>query len=106
MFEDIALKLLDDPSSPVRNYRKSPEDFISGYSVPANLETRVRAECKQKKILFKASEYARDASYIRLALKARIARQLFGTEGQLKVLIREGDPAMRVARQVVSRKAS
>jgi carboxyl-terminal processing protease len=106
VFEDIALKLLDDPSCPVRNYRESADEFISGYSVPVDLESRVRAECKAKKIPFSPAEYARDAAYIRVALKARIARQLFGTDGQLRVLIREGDPSMRIARQLVGRRAS
>jgi carboxyl-terminal processing protease len=106
VFEDISLKLIDDPSSPLRNFRNSSEAFVAGYSVPADLESRVRAECRMRKIVFNASEYSRDAVYIRIALKARIARQLFGTEGQLKVLVRESDPAMKAARQIVGRMAS
>ncbi|NTU68541.1 MAG: S41 family peptidase [Chlorobiaceae bacterium] len=105
VFEDISLKLIDDPSSPVRNYRSSSDGFVAGYAIPADLESRVRTECRMKKIAFNAVEYARDAAYIKVALKARIARQLFGTEGQLKVLIRESDPAMLAARQIVGRKA-
>ncbi len=106
VFEDIALKLIDDPASTVQKYRRSQDDFIGGYPVPADLESRVRAECRLKGISFSSDEFVKDARYIRVALKARIARQLFGTEGQLKVLIREGDPSMQVARQLIGRKAS
>ncbi|NTV01192.1 MAG: S41 family peptidase [Chlorobiaceae bacterium] len=106
VFEDISLKLIDDPSGPVSNYRSSSDAFVSGYAIPADLESRIRAECRMKKIVFNSAEYARDAAYIKVALKARVARQLFGTEGQLKVLIRESDPAMRAARQIVARMAS
>lgn len=105
-FEDIALKMIDDPAGSVRNYRNSAEAFLNGYAVPSDLESRVRAECRAKKIAFSTAEYARDAAYIRVTLKARIARQLFGTEVQLKVLVRESDPAMRAARQIVAKMAS
>jgi carboxyl-terminal processing protease len=106
VFEDIALKLIDDPASAVQKYRTSQDDFIAGYPAPADLESRIRAECRLKGISYSSGEYLKDARYIRVALKARIARQLFGTEGQLKVLIREGDPSMQVARQLIDRKAS
>jgi carboxyl-terminal processing protease len=106
VFEDISLKLIDDPSGLVRKYRNSPDEFISAYSVPSDLESRVRAECGLNRIPFNPSEYSRDSRFVRATLKARIARQLFGTEGQLKVLIREGDPSMQVARQLLGRMAS
>lgn len=105
-FEDTALGMIDDPSSQILKYRASLESFLAGYRTPADLEALVRAGCRTKKIPFNAAEYQKDLKYIRLALKARIARQLFGTEGQLRVLIHEGDPVMEVAGQLIVGKAS
>jgi carboxyl-terminal processing protease len=105
-FEDIALKLIDDPASSVQRYRKSIDAFLSGYREPADLEALVKNECRAKKIAFNAVEFSRDRKFIVLALKARIARQLFGTEGQIRVFIQEGDPVMKVARALMNRKAS
>lgn len=105
-FEDTALRMFDDPSSRVLKYRNSLDSFLAGYQAPANLESLVREECRSQKIPFSQAEYQRDLKFIRLALKARIARQLFGTEGQLRVLIREGDPVMQVATQLIVGKAS
>lgn len=101
-FEDTALRMFDDPSRGVLKFRDSVDAFLAGYRDPADLESLVRAECRLKKIPFSESEYRRDLRYVRLALKARVARQLFGTEGQLRVLIREGDPAMRAAIRLIS----
>jgi carboxyl-terminal processing protease len=101
-FEDMALRMFDDPSRGVLKFRDSVDSFLAGYRDPADLGALVREECRLKKIPFSESEYRRDLRYIRLALKARVARQLFGTEGQLRVLIREGDPAMRAARRLFS----
>lgn len=101
-FEDMALRMFDDPSRGVLKFRDSVDSFLAAYRDPADLESLVRDECRLKKIPFNRAEYRRDLSYIRLALKARVARQLFGTEGQLRVLIREGDPAMRAASRLVS----
>ncbi len=98
----MALRMFDDPSRGVLKFRDSVDSFLAAYRDPADLESLVRDECRLKKIPFNRAEYRRDLSYIRLALKARVARQLFGTEGQLRVLIREGDPAMRAASRLVS----
>ncbi len=106
VFEELALKLIDDPSSAVQRHRKTPDDFILANPIPADLESLVRKACAVQGIVFSHADFARDARYIRVALKARIARQLFGTEGQLKVLIREGDPSMQVATRIISKKAS
>lgn len=105
-FQDIALKLIDDPSDSLQKYRNSLDMFLSGYNAPENLERLVGRECAAKKVRFSASEYRHDLRLIRLAVKSRIARQLFGTEAQVKVLIREGDPVMQVAMQLVKKKAS
>ena len=106
VFEDIALKLIDDPTSPVQKYRKSGQEYLEGYKGPENLETLVRQGCAARKIAFSPSEFSQDRGFIRLALKARIARHLFGTEEQVKVLILEGDPVMKVARHFIEKQAS
>lgn len=106
IFEDIAVKLLDDPSSQVQQYRNAPEAFLSRYQGPADLERIVRKACISRNIAFDAAQYDRDRSFIRQALKARLGRQLFGVDGQLKVVVREGDPVLRVARRIAAKKAS
>jgi carboxyl-terminal processing protease len=106
IFEDIALMLIDDPASPVQKYRTSAQAYFDGYKGPENLEALVKRGCTAKKIAFSASEFNRDRNFIRLTLKARIARQLFGTEEQVKVFIREGDPVMKVARHLIEKQAS
>lgn len=106
VIEDIALKLIDDPSDPVQRYRTSATSYLDGYRVPVNLEALVRKECADAKVQFDQAEFSRDRARIALALKARIARHLFGTEEQIRVLVREGDPVMRVARHFIEKKAS
>jgi carboxyl-terminal processing protease len=106
VIEDIALKLIDDASDPVQKYRGAAVSFLDGYRVPTNLEALVRKACANAKVAFDQAEFNRDRAEIALALKARIARHLFGTEEQIKVLIREGDPVMKVARHFIEKKAS
>jgi carboxyl-terminal processing protease len=103
VFEDIALRLIDDPSDPVQKFRNSAGAYLENYRVPANLEALVKKGCADSKIQFNASEFSRDRKNIELALKARIARHLFGTEEQIRVLIREGDPLMKVARHFIEK---
>jgi carboxyl-terminal processing protease len=103
---DIALKMIDDPADPVQKYRQSALSFLEGYHAPANLEALVREGCAEVKVQFSSTEFNRDRALIALALKARLARQLFGTEEQIRVLIREGDPVMKVARHFITKRAS
>jgi carboxyl-terminal processing protease len=106
VIEDIALKLIDDPDDPVQKFRHSATSFLDGYHVPATLEALVRKGCKDSKVAFSQPEFNRDRAEIALALKARIARHLFGTEEQIRVLIREADPVMKVTRHFIEKKAS
>ena len=106
VIDDIALKLIDDSSDPVQQYRNSASAYFEGYSVPASLEGLIRKGCADAKVQFDPAEFSRDRAEIALALKARIARHLFGTEEQIRVLVREGDPVMKVARHFIEKKAS
>ncbi|AAM72404.1 MAG TPA: S41 family peptidase [Chlorobaculum sp.] len=106
VIEDIALKLIDDPSDPVQKYRSSATSYLDGYHVPVNLEALVRKECAEAKVQFNQAEFDRDRADIALALKARVARHLFGTEEQIRVLVSEGDPVMKVARHFIEKSAS
>jgi len=106
VIEDIALKLIDAPDDPVQKFRHSAAAYLDNYHVPANLEALVKKGCEESKLTFDQSEFNRDKAEIALALKARIARHLFGTEEQVKVLIREGDPLMKVARHFIEKRAS
>jgi len=80
--------------------------FLDGYQTSANLEALVRKECADAKVQFHQAEFSRDRAEIGRALKARIARHLFGTEEQIRVLIREGDSVMKVARHFLEKRAS
>lgn len=106
VIEDIALKLIDDPKSHVQQYRDSAEKYFKEYHGPTDLKTLIRTACASRKIPFSAIEFNHDRNDIALALKARIARQLFGTEEQIRVLIREGDPVMKVARHFIEKQPS
>ncbi|MGC8775057.1 MAG: S41 family peptidase [Chlorobaculum sp.] len=106
VIEDIALKLIDDPADPVQKYRQSALSFLNNYHVPATLDALVRKGCATSKVAFDQAEFDRDRADIALALKARVARHLFGTEEQIRVLVREGDPVMRVARHFIEKSAS
>ncbi|UWX58613.1 S41 family peptidase [Chlorobaculum sp. MV4-Y] len=106
VIEDIALKLIDAPDDPVQKFRHSAAAYLDNYHVPANLEALVKKGCEESKLTLDQSEFNRDRADIALALKARIARHLFGTEEQIRVLLREGDPVMKVARHFIEKKAS
>ncbi|HHE31299.1 MAG TPA: S41 family peptidase [Chlorobaculum parvum] len=106
VIEDLALKLIDDPKSQVQQYRESAEKYLKEYHGPSDLKALIRKECAARKIPFSIAEYNRDRNEIALAIKARIARQLFGTEEQIRVLIREGDPFMKVTRHLIEQQAS
>ncbi|NTU58217.1 MAG: S41 family peptidase [Chlorobiaceae bacterium] len=105
VFEDIALKLIDDPSSPVQKYRSSSQAYLNEYKGPENLEALVKRGCAAKKIVFSATEFSQDRTFIQRTLRARIGRHLFGTEEQVRVLI-DGDPVMKVARHFIEKQAS
>ncbi len=106
VIEDIALKLIDDPADPVQKYRQSAVSFLYNYHVPVTLDALVRKGCVTSKVAFNQAEFDRDRADIALALKARVARHLFGTEEQIRVLVREGDPVMKVARHFIEKSAS
>ncbi|NTU53902.1 MAG: peptidase S41, partial [Chlorobiaceae bacterium] len=106
IIEDIALKLIDNPDNVVQRYRNSARAFVDEYPGPVTLEQLVRAGCAERKVPFRAAEFSRDRKKITLALKARIARHLFGTEEQVRVLVREGDSVMKVARHFIAKRAS
>lgn len=106
VIEDIALKLLDNPADAVQAYRNSAKAYSEQYHGPSDLEALVRSGCAGRQVRFSASEFGNDRQAIARALKARIARHLFGTEEQVRVLIREGDSVMKVARHFLEKPAS
>ncbi len=96
-FDDMALKILDDPHSAVQRYRDSEEHFISGYGGESGFEALVMKTCSTRKIAFSSAGFASDRKLLERALKARIAHQLFGSVGQIKYMVRGADPVVRVA---------
>jgi carboxyl-terminal processing protease len=104
-FDDMALKILDDPRSSVQRYRNSLEHFISDYSEESFFESLVINTCKTKKIPFDRRAFIRDREYLARAVKSRIAHQFFGAEGQIKFVVESADPVVKIASSVpVSRR--
>ncbi|ABL65551.1 S41 family peptidase [Chlorobium phaeobacteroides] len=99
-FDDLAQRVLDNPASSVQQYRKSMERFLSEYSQDSRLESLVRKTCEAKKIRFDQSGFLFDRSNIALAIKARIAHQLFGAEAQIRVYVVQSDPLVKFSSQV------
>lgn len=99
-FDDLALKLLDDPLSPVQGYRNSLPRFIAEYSEGSRLEALVMKICKARKIVFDRNGFIREREHIARAVKSRIAHQLFGAEGQIMFLVLNADPVVKVAASV------
>ncbi|MEI8032555.1 MAG: S41 family peptidase [Chlorobiaceae bacterium] len=96
-FDDMALKILDDPHSAVQKYRDSLERFIAGYTEESGFEALVMKACQARKIRYSRADFVGDRKLIFRTLKARIAHQLFGSEGQIKFMVRGADPVVRVA---------
>ena len=96
-FDDMALKLLDDPHSLVQGYRNTLDRFVSDYSEDSSFEALVIKTSKSKKIIFDRHGFVQDRKNIARAVKSKIARQLFGAEGQIKFLVRSADPVVRIA---------
>jgi carboxyl-terminal processing protease len=99
-FDNVARKLLDDRHSSVQAYRDSLERFIVDYLADGRLETFFINTCKAKKIAFNRVAFNKDRKYIALAVKSRIAHQLFGAEGQIRFLVRSSDPVVTIAAKV------
>jgi len=97
VFDEMAMKLLDDPRSSVQGYRTSLDRFIANYTEESSFEALVVKICKAKKIAFDRNSFVRDRKHIARAVKSKIAHQLFGAEGQLKFLVRSADPVVKIA---------
>jgi carboxyl-terminal processing protease len=100
-FEYLAQKILDDPSSLVQKYRKSLDRFLGDYVEETRFESVVMAICAEKKISFQKQAFVRERKNIALAVKARLAHRLFGTEGQIRVYVMQSDPLISVASRVL-----
>jgi len=97
VLEDAALKILDDPGSSVQDYRNSLSSFIADYQEDARLRKIIAGLCPDKKIVFDDAAFQKDRRYIAIAVKSRIAHQLFGSEGQVKSYVSTTDPVVRLA---------
>jgi len=96
-FDDIALKIIDDPRSMVQRYRGSMDRFIAGYSEESIFESMVIKSCRLKKIRFDRRAYLHDRLMLAHAVKSRIAHQLFGAVGQITFVVQNTDPVVRIA---------
>jgi len=99
----LARKLLDNPHSQVQRYRQSLEQFIAGYTEESNFETLLLKTCNESNIRFDRAGFVRERKYIANAIKARLAHHLFGADGQIKFVIKNTDPLVKIATIVPSK---
>lgn len=101
LFEHLAQRILDDPGSAVQQYRKSLDRFMSGYEKEPRIEELVARVCAEKKITFNKKDFLQEQKHIALAVKARLAHRIYGTEGQIMVYVMQSDPLIGVALKVL-----
>ena len=99
-FDEMALKLVDDPHSAIQGYRNSLDRFISDYSEESRFEALLTKVCISRHIAFDRRGFLQDRAYIAQAVKSRIAHQLFGAEGQIRFMVLKGDPVVKIAEKV------
>ncbi len=103
VFDEAALRVIDDPSSSVRKFNEDLEGFLANYSESEKAERYIRDICREKDIRFNEVSFRKDKDGIMAALKSRIARQLFGIEAQIRVLAEESDRTLQFARDYILR---
>ncbi len=106
VFDETALNIIDDPSTSVRHFSEDLQGFIRNYSEDEKVEYYLRKVCKEKGIAFDEAVFGRERKGIAIAVKSRIARQLFGIEAQIRVLAEESDKMLQFARDYISRDAA
>lgn len=107
VFDEVALSIIDDPSSSVRSYADGdPDAFIENFSEDARIESSLRRICRTRSIDFDEAVFQAERPGIIIAVKSRIARQLFGIEAQIRVLAGESDKVLRFARDLLEREAA
>lgn len=99
-FDDMALKIIDDPRSLVQVFRTSLDKFIDGYTEEKNFSPLLQKICSNRKIRFDSKGFNLDRKHVVRAVKSRIAHQLFGAEGQIRFLVRTADPVVKIAGSV------
>lgn len=100
VFDEMARTLLDNPKSLVQGYRASPDRFIERYSEESDFEALLKKNCRERKITFDRDGFNQDRKYIACAVKSKIARQLFGVEGEIRFTARSIDPTVKIATTV------
>ncbi|ACF46049.1 carboxyl-terminal protease [Prosthecochloris aestuarii DSM 271] len=99
VIEETALAVLDDSASRVRELGGSLDLFLEKYAENQRVERYLEMVCRRKNMTIDALELEREKTRIMIAVKSRIARQLFGIGGQIRVLVEEADKVLLVARE-------
>jgi carboxyl-terminal processing protease len=87
LFREYSIKYLDENGPRLRNdYGKDFEKFNSRFEITEKIIADFKAFVKAKGVDIKEQEFQRDLSYIKLALKATIARPLYNWDGYFQVL--------------------
>ncbi|HED30955.1 MAG TPA: S41 family peptidase [Prosthecochloris aestuarii] len=98
VFEDVALRVLDDPQSALRAQGSSLERFMKEYDEHALVEKYLLDVATQYGIGIREDAFSRQKPQMFIAVKSRLARQLFGIGGQIRVLVEEADSVLSVTR--------
>ncbi len=106
VLNETALRIIDNPSSSVRQFRKDTEGFLARYSEEKMIERYLRNICAEKDIVFEEEVFRRDKKMIMTVVKSRIARRLFGIDAQIRVLAEESDKTLRFAHEYLLRTAA
>ncbi len=103
VFDETALRVIDDPSNSVRGYNEDVEGFMAAYAEDDKVEQYLREICKEKGIAFNEKFFKQEKENILSAVKSRIARQFFGIDAQIRVLAEESDSMLQFARDYIRR---
>lgn len=106
VFDETALRVIDDPSSFVRSFNGNLEQFLGSYAEHDKAERYLREICEEKDIVFDEKLFDQEKDAIFSAVKSRIARQLFGIDAQIRVLAEESDKMLQFARHYIRRDAA
>lgn len=87
LFREYGLKYLDENGTRLRkDFGKDFQKFKDGFEVTDRILSDFRSFVKNKGVEIKQDEFQRDLSYIKLVLKATIARPLYGWDGYFQIL--------------------
>jgi carboxyl-terminal processing protease len=87
LFYEFNFKYIDENGPALRKkYEKDFSDFKDRFEVSDNVLSEFKSFVKSKGVEIKPDEFARDTSYVRLVIKALIARSMWGWDGYFQII--------------------